>query len=159
LKVIIMKSNYQSRSHKRSWLWSPAGLTLLVFLGIGTFYLLAEHTAHTFGALPYLLFLAFPLMHIFMHGGHGSQSQHGGHAITQNTSVQHNGHSAQNGQAAQDGYDSLEGEFYTSQNPSVGRPYPQITPPHSPVSTGQTSPQKASSQVQQASQNRQGHCH
>jgi hypothetical protein len=41
------------------------------FLLVGVIYLLLEHTAHTLGALPYLLFLACPLMHLFMHGGHG----------------------------------------------------------------------------------------
>jgi hypothetical protein len=56
---------------------SPAGLTLLVAMAVGGFYLLAEHTAHVFGALPYLLVLACPLMHVFMHGGHGHS--HGGH--------------------------------------------------------------------------------
>jgi hypothetical protein len=41
------------------------------FLLVGVIYLLLEHTAHTLGALPYLLFLACPLMHLFMHSGHG----------------------------------------------------------------------------------------
>ena len=44
-------------------------------LAIGAFFLLTEHTAHLFGALPWLLLLACPLMHLFMHSGHG----HGGH--------------------------------------------------------------------------------
>lgn len=45
-----------------------------VFAAIALFYLLAEHRAHLFGALPYLLLLACPLMHFFMHGDH----HHGG---------------------------------------------------------------------------------
>lgn len=52
---------------------SPAGLTLLVALAVGGFFLVTEHTAHLLGALPYLLLLACPLMHVFMHGGHGHQ--------------------------------------------------------------------------------------
>jgi hypothetical protein len=36
----------------------------------------SEHRAHLFGVLPYLLLLACPLMHFFMHGRHGG---HGGH--------------------------------------------------------------------------------
>lgn len=44
---------------------------LWVFLGIILFFLLTEHRAHVFGVLPYLLLLACPLMHLFMHGGHG----------------------------------------------------------------------------------------
>jgi len=44
------------------------------FTGAALFYLLSEHRAHFFGVLPYLLLLACPLMHFFMHRGHG----HGG---------------------------------------------------------------------------------
>lgn len=54
---------------------SPAGLTLCVALFLAGFYLFTEHTAHVFGALPYVLVLACPLMHVFMHRGH-----HGGHS-------------------------------------------------------------------------------
>jgi len=46
------------------------------FAAISAFLLLVEHRAHVFGALPYLLLLACPLMHLFHHGGHGG---HGGH--------------------------------------------------------------------------------
>jgi hypothetical protein len=34
------------------------------------FYVLQAHWAHALGLAPYLLFLACPLMHIFMHRGH-----------------------------------------------------------------------------------------
>jgi hypothetical protein len=33
-------------------------------------YLLATHGRHVLSALPYLLLMACPLMHLFMHGGH-----------------------------------------------------------------------------------------
>ncbi len=36
----------------------------------GVFYILREHWAHALGLAPYLLFLACPLMHLFMHRGH-----------------------------------------------------------------------------------------
>ena len=49
---------------------------LVLFLAIAAFYLFTEHRAHMFGALPFLLLLACPLMHLFMHRGHGA---HGGH--------------------------------------------------------------------------------
>jgi hypothetical protein len=58
----------------RSWWLSPVGLVTLGFLGVGGFFLITEHTAHVFGALPWLLLAACPLMHVFMHQGH-----HGGH--------------------------------------------------------------------------------
>lgn len=49
---------------------------VLVGLASGAlFYVLREHWAHMFGILPYVLFLACPLMHFFMHGKHG----HGHH--------------------------------------------------------------------------------
>jgi hypothetical protein len=54
-----------------SWLRSPGGLVLLAFLLIAAFYLVTEHTAHVFGFLPYALLLLCPLLHLFMHGGHG----------------------------------------------------------------------------------------
>jgi len=57
---------------------SPAGLALLVAAPAGGFYLVTEHTAHLFGALPYLLILACPLMHLFMHQGHGHGAHHEG---------------------------------------------------------------------------------
>ena len=52
---------------------SPAGLTLVVAITVGGFYLVTEHRAHLFGSLPYLFLLACPLMHVFMHRGHGHQ--------------------------------------------------------------------------------------
>ena len=36
-----------------------------------TFYVLREHSTHALGLAPYLLFLACPLMHLFIHRGHG----------------------------------------------------------------------------------------
>ena len=48
-------------------------VTLAVVLG---FFLFTEHQAHLFGALPFLLLLTCPLMHMFMHRGHA----HGGHS-------------------------------------------------------------------------------
>ena len=53
---------------------SPAGMTLFVALLVMGFYLVTEHTAHVFGILPYLFILACPLMHVFMHHGHGNPS-------------------------------------------------------------------------------------
>ena len=52
-----------------------------VFLGfvlIAGYFLITEHRAHLYEALPYwpyLLLLACPLLHLFMHGGHGGHSR------------------------------------------------------------------------------------
>ena len=57
---------------------SRTGLILIGFLAIGGFFLVTEHGAHVFGALPWLLLLACPLMHLFMHHGHGGHGDHAG---------------------------------------------------------------------------------
>ena len=58
-------------NHSHAPLWQTrGGVVLLGFLAIAAFYLLTEHTAHVFSALPYLLILACLLMHLFMHHGH-----------------------------------------------------------------------------------------
>ncbi len=60
---------------RRAFFSSPAGIVLIGFLLIGGFYLVTEHRAHLYSWLPWLLLLACPLMHVFMHHGHGG----GGH--------------------------------------------------------------------------------
>ena len=40
-------------------------------------YLTIWHGAHAAAALPFLVILACPLMHMFMHGGHGHHHGHG----------------------------------------------------------------------------------
>ena len=57
---------------------SPGGAALLIAALVGGFFLYTEHRAHLFGVLPFLLLLACPLMHVFMHHGH----HHGGRART-----------------------------------------------------------------------------
>lgn len=49
---------------------SRYSIGLIVFGAIAAYFLLSEHRAHLFGVLPYLLLLACPLMHVFMHHGH-----------------------------------------------------------------------------------------
>ena len=56
---------------------SRYAIGLLVFGAVAAYFLLSEHRAHLFGALPFLLLMACPLMHMFMHGGHGGHG--GGH--------------------------------------------------------------------------------
>ena len=55
---------------------SRVGLVAIAFLAIVGALLLAEHRAHVLGLAPYLLILACPLMHIFMHHGHGGHRAH-----------------------------------------------------------------------------------
>ncbi|HET6972290.1 MAG TPA: DUF2933 domain-containing protein [Phenylobacterium sp.] len=46
-------------------------MALLAVVSAALFWLLREHWNHVFGYLPYVLFLACPLMHLFHHHGHG----------------------------------------------------------------------------------------
>lgn len=50
-----------------------AAIVLVAFLAISGFLLTTEHRAHFFGVLPWLLLLACPFLHLFMHGRHGGQ--------------------------------------------------------------------------------------
>jgi hypothetical protein len=60
---------------KQQSFWvTTKGLAALGLIGAVTYFLLTEHRQHVFEFLPYLIFLACPLMHLFMHKGHG----HGG---------------------------------------------------------------------------------
>jgi hypothetical protein len=61
------------------WWQTRGGIVLLGSLAIVGFFLVTQHTAHVFGVLPYLLLLACPLMHAFMHRGrHRGASRDGG---------------------------------------------------------------------------------
>lgn len=67
-------------THSQTSFWkSKAGIVTCGFLLIGGFFLLTEHWAHVLGVLPYLLILACPLMHLFMHRSHGGHGGHHGH--------------------------------------------------------------------------------
>lgn len=57
-----------------SWWRTRTGIAVIGFALVAAFYVLREHWGHAFGALPYLILLACPLMHLFMHHGHA----HGG---------------------------------------------------------------------------------
>ncbi|MBI0535205.1 DUF2933 domain-containing protein [Roseomonas sp. KE2513] len=62
------------RDHSAASWWSSRGDIVLADFGlVGAFYVLREHYAHALGILPYLLLLACPFMHLFMHHGHGSR--------------------------------------------------------------------------------------
>ncbi len=64
-----MSEHHDPHSKRSHWVF-------IGFVLVAGFLLFTEHRAHVLGALPYLLLLACPLMHLFMHHGHGHQ--HGG---------------------------------------------------------------------------------
>jgi hypothetical protein len=70
-----------SKQPSRRSPWSTAGFCLL--LAIAAFYLWTEHRAHLLGALPYLLLLSCPIIHLLTHRrhrshGHGDHHDHAG---------------------------------------------------------------------------------
>ncbi len=52
---------------------------MFALLAALAYYVIVEHGAHLFAALPLLFLLACPLMHLF-HGGHGGHGGRGGDA-------------------------------------------------------------------------------
>ena len=64
---------YRRPSKGTFWLMGAIALAVTGFL------IWEEHAAHLLGALPWLILLACPLMHLFMHGRHGGRGSHGGH--------------------------------------------------------------------------------
>ena len=74
---------------RAGWCLSRTTLTLLGCLAVAAFLLLAGHTDHVIAALPFLLIVACPLMHLFMmHGGHGGHDQHAGEQSGQASTVE-----------------------------------------------------------------------
>lgn len=51
--------------------FSVRGVAALALLAGVTYFLLMEHREHFFLGLPYLVFLACPLLHYLMHRNHG----------------------------------------------------------------------------------------
>ena len=51
----------------------PLWFGTCVLLAIAAFFLWEEHRVHLFGALPYVLLFLCPIIHLFMHRGHGAQ--------------------------------------------------------------------------------------
>ena len=64
-------------SRLKSFLRSHYALGYLVLGALATYLYFSEHRAHFVGALPFLLLLSCPLMHLFMHRGHGGHGSHG----------------------------------------------------------------------------------
>lgn len=64
----------QNHAETKVFWGSRSSIGLIVLGGIALYFLLTEHRTHFFGALPFLLLLACPLMHFFMHGGHNGHS-------------------------------------------------------------------------------------
>lgn len=75
-----MRISHKEHERPPGFWGSRYSIGLIVIGAVAGYFLLTEHLAHVFGALPFLLLLACPLMHVFMHHGHhhGSHHAHGG---------------------------------------------------------------------------------
>lgn len=55
-------------SGRSTGIWA---MTAVALASAGLFWLLREHWGHALGLAPYMLFLACPILHFFMHRGPG----------------------------------------------------------------------------------------
>jgi len=60
---------------RRCFRLTPNGLAAIALIAAVLYFLLAEHRAHFIYALPFLIFLLCPVMHLFMHRGHGGHGE------------------------------------------------------------------------------------
>ena len=74
-----MDHNHAQHEEPPSFWRSRYAIGLIVIGAVAAYFLLTEHLAHVVGALPFLLLLACPLMHVFMHHGHGGHDHGSGH--------------------------------------------------------------------------------
>ncbi len=70
------RSGLMKDSIRPAWWRTRWGVAVIGFGLVAAFYVLREHYAHALGALPYLLLLACPLMHLFMHHRHDGHPGH-----------------------------------------------------------------------------------
>jgi hypothetical protein len=65
------------QQHARPSFWkTPFGIVATLIAVVASVYLWIAHKDHLLALLPFAILAACPLMHVFMHRGHG----HGGHA-------------------------------------------------------------------------------
>jgi hypothetical protein len=74
LRMSAMNEVHAGQS--RSPLKQRVLLVFLAFAAMAIVLLWQDHRAHILGLIPWLFLLACPLMHVFMHHGHGSHSHH-----------------------------------------------------------------------------------
>lgn len=58
------------------------GLTVVILVVAALYFLVVEHGSHLLPYFPYLILLLCPLMHVFMHKGHGGHHHGDNHQDT-----------------------------------------------------------------------------
>ena len=64
----------ESNSADRFWL-TRKGIGVVGLIAAVLYFVLTEHRAHFIAALPFLILLLCPLMHLFMHHDHAENSR------------------------------------------------------------------------------------
>lgn len=59
---------------KPGYLTSLHGVATLILIGAALYFIFVEHGEHVLPYLPFMIILLCPLMHIFMHRGHGGHN-------------------------------------------------------------------------------------
>lgn len=73
-----METKSETQTQRRPF-HIPWMLGFCLFAAVALFFLWEEHKAHILGGLPYVLLLLCPIIHLFMHRGHGRHgSEHEG---------------------------------------------------------------------------------
>ena len=54
----------------KAWLASRKAMMIILLFAIFLLFLFTGHSTHVLSIVPYLLLLACPLLHMFMHGKH-----------------------------------------------------------------------------------------
>lgn len=69
---LILETNMEQHQHQRPSSWrTPTGIASALLAVAASIYLYVTHKDHLLASLPFLLLAACPLMHVFMHRGHG----------------------------------------------------------------------------------------
>jgi hypothetical protein len=80
--VQAQQEDHSMNDSKRNFWLTPNGLAAIGLIGGVLYFLLTEHRAHFIYALPFLILLLCPVMHIIMHGRHGGHAGEQGGAHT-----------------------------------------------------------------------------
>lgn len=89
---MMYSHNTSNKTGNKSWLFSRAGFVTVGAVSILGFLVYTGHSAHLLGFAPYALLLACPLMHMFMHGGHGHGAADSENTPRKGSSQIHNAH-------------------------------------------------------------------
>ncbi|RCU51043.1 DUF2933 domain-containing protein [Corallincola holothuriorum] len=76
--------------NKSFWRSRTGIITIFVTIAV-SYFIVTEHRAHAIAFLPYLILLLCPLMHLFMHRGHGHHGSNSNNDSPQNKKMDSSG--------------------------------------------------------------------